>query len=243
MTRLLLGEAETSGKSPDLVETAMCNSGIGQSQQGNNGGQTEESSPSRLVYKPMAKGQQAEFEAHCNYVGDGIVHSKLKDITMTYIEGKRFLVCPVKECGKLFKKPSDMVRHHRIHTNSRPYKCHLCPQSFKTKHVLVSHLRHHSGLKTVQCQICLKMLSSETSLKHHMKIHLGNELLSCSRCSKSYRSAASFTAHEKRCRAYADLKAMGKTNQPVPDVSRLSKKELMILAKVLPDIKLSEPIK
>lgn len=29
-------------------------------------------------------------------------------------------------CGKQFTLPENLVRHQRIHTGVRPYKCHLC---------------------------------------------------------------------------------------------------------------------
>lgn len=31
-------------------------------------------------------------------------------------------VCNYKDCSKEFKKPSDLVRHMRIHTNDKPFK-------------------------------------------------------------------------------------------------------------------------
>lgn len=85
--------------------------------------------------------------------------------------GVRWHGCPY--CSKEFKKPSDLVRHIRIHTHEKPFKCKQCFRAFAVKSTLTAHMKTHTGVKAFECQSCLKCFSTSGSMKVHMRLHTG----------------------------------------------------------------------
>lgn len=79
--------------------------------------------------------------------------------------------CPY--CSKEFKKPSDLVRHIRIHTHEKPYKCKQCFRAFAVKSTLTAHMKIHTGIKAFECQYCMKRFSTSGSMKVHQRLHTG----------------------------------------------------------------------
>ena len=87
------------------------------------------------------------------------------------VNGVRWHQCPY--CSKEFKKPSDLVRHIRIHTHEKPYKCTQCFRAFAVKSTLTAHIKTHTGVKDYKCEECNKLFSTQGSLKVHLRLHTG----------------------------------------------------------------------
>jgi uncharacterized Zn-finger protein len=67
--------------------------------------------------------------------------------------GKKPGECP--HCGKNFNTPAEMMRHTRIHTGEKPYKCYICVYATAFNGDLVRHLKsRHPGKCPYVCHLC-----------------------------------------------------------------------------------------
>lgn len=144
--------------------------------------------------------------------------------------GSRVHTC--NYCAKTFKKPSDLVRHVRIHTNEKPYSCTQCDKTFTVKSTLMSHMKTHAGVKEYKCNVCSKLFATHGSLKIHLRLHTGAKPFDCQHCERKFRTTGQRKVHmlchfkentEKKTRS-AQARA-----KKLPDLD-------------LPDIPLQEPI-
>ncbi|XP_076290481.1 uncharacterized protein LOC143213960 isoform X2 [Lasioglossum baleicum] len=74
-------------------------------------------------------------------------------------------------CHKEFKKPSDLIRHLRVHTQEKPFKCTHCYRSFALKSTMIAHERTHTGTKRYACGTCDKTFTCHSSLVIHTRSH------------------------------------------------------------------------
>ena len=65
-------------------------------------------------------------------------------INLAYRVGRqRLYTC--QDCGKVFDRPSSLVKHEHRHTGARPHGCHLCGKMFSQSSSLYRHIRvNHS---------------------------------------------------------------------------------------------------
>ncbi|XP_074058924.1 zinc finger protein 236-like isoform X2 [Macrotis lagotis] len=141
--------------------------------------------------------------------------------------GIRWHVCPY--CTKEFKKPSDLVRHIRIHTHEKPFKCPQCFRAFAVKSTLTAHIKTHTGIKAFKCQYCMKCFSTSGSLKVHIRLHTGVRPFACPHCDKKFRTSGHRKTHIASHFKHTELRKLrhqrkpakvrvGKSNVPVPDI-------------------------
>lgn len=58
-------------------------------------------------------------------------------------------------CSLAFSKKSNLTRHHRTHTNLRPFECDECGARFKHKYYVATHrLACHSNEHRFECWLC-----------------------------------------------------------------------------------------
>uniref|UniRef100_A0A7N6C2L7 C2H2-type domain-containing protein n=1 Tax=Anabas testudineus TaxID=64144 RepID=A0A7N6C2L7_ANATE len=147
--------------------------------------------------------------------------------------GVRWHGCPY--CSKEFKKPSDLVRHIRIHTHEKPFKCKQCFRAFAVKSTLTAHMKTHTGIKAFECQCCLKCFSTSGSMKVHMRLHTGVRPFPCPHCDKIFR-----TSGHRKTHIASHFKSLQQKKHKFPrkaNKAKVSKSNLP-----LPDIPLQEPI-
>lgn len=105
---------------------------------------------------------------NCVDIIDTVTEKKVT-VEQKQINGKRFYICSV--CQKPFKRPSDLVRHHRVHTDQRPFICIFCSRGFKTKGNLKGHEKIHTKAKQTDERedLLMKTRKQLTEIENHLK--------------------------------------------------------------------------
>ncbi|CAB1333607.1 unnamed protein product [Coregonus sp. 'balchen'] len=134
-----------------------------------------------------------------------------------------------------FKKPSDLVRHIRIHTHEKPFKCKQCFRAFAVKSTLTAHMKTHTGIKAFECEYCMKCFSTSGSRKVHMRLHTGLRPFPCPHCEKIFR-----TSGHRKTHIASHFKSLQQKKHKFPRKAHKTKVSKSNLP--LPDIPLQEPI-
>ncbi|XP_060075148.1 uncharacterized protein LOC132554841 [Ylistrum balloti] len=105
--------------------------------------------------------------------------------------------CPV--CKVKFTTFGNMRRHFNvIHSDAKPFMCHLCGKSFKTNDTLKCHVKIHNREKYLnfKCKTCGKGFFRKRLLKDHETLHIpGATTCMCDICGKRFRLKPNLSKH------------------------------------------------
>ncbi|XP_044264295.1 zinc finger protein 236-like [Tribolium madens] len=124
---------------------------------------------------------------------DGTIRQYL--VMQKKVNDVRWYICSY--CEKEFKKPSDLIRHTRVHTREKPFTCNKCGASFSLKASLFSHIKTHGGNNNYICSICMKKFSSFRSFNAHLRRHHEKSQYKCLSCNKSFSSIQKAKLHNR----------------------------------------------
>ncbi|XP_059536520.1 transcription factor YY2 [Myotis daubentonii] len=106
--------------------------------------------------------------------------------------------CLHKGCGKMFRDPASMRKHHHTH-GPKGYICAECGKGFIESSKLKRHQLVHSGEKPFQCTFegCGKYFSLDFNLRTHVRIHTGDKPYACpfEGCDKKFAQSTNLKSH------------------------------------------------
>lgn len=127
----------------------------------------------------------------CSYVTE--TPGRLKKHRMRNHPGTEEFLC--RNCGKIFKRKSDLVVHARTHSGERPFACPHCPRRFAQSGTLSEHRRRHTGETPFACPICPRLFASRSSFWRHRRVHSGERPYACERCGATFSHASTLKHH------------------------------------------------
>ncbi|KAL2728129.1 LOW QUALITY PROTEIN: zinc finger protein 236-like isoform X1 [Vespula maculifrons] len=166
----------------DILQEALNNSGL----------PSKEKSSSNETIDSKKVEAKTTYVTLLDRAPDGTMRKYLT-IKQRCIGNIRWYACSF--CHKEFKKPSDLIRHLRVHTQEKPFKCSYCFRSFALKSTMIAHERTHTGTKKYACGSCDKTFACHSSLTTHTRLHTKPH--KCTLCDKSFSSSAVLKSHMK----------------------------------------------
>lgn len=101
------------------------------------------------------------------------------------------------QCGKSFKRATDVKGHLRYHSGERPFSCDQCDKKCILQSHLKTHLTVHTNEKPFLCSICGKGFSRLSTFKDHENIHTGVRAHECPECGNTFITANALKMHQR----------------------------------------------
>ncbi|XP_048515121.1 histone-lysine N-methyltransferase PRDM9-like isoform X9 [Athalia rosae] len=100
-------------------------------------------------------------------------------------------------CGRCFKTPSILKKHHLIHTDEKTNVCDICGYASVHRSNLINHQRRHHFDYKYQCEVCNLGFYAKSNYMEHQTIHTREKPFQCQICQASFRYRQGLRLHAK----------------------------------------------